>query len=46
MRGMQNPIRTKKIGKFAGSQEAVNRLIESNQRMKEVNCNQGESAEF
>lgn len=36
----------KKLGKFAGSQEAINRLIESNQRMKEANCSKSEGAEF
>lgn len=46
MRGMQDPIRTKRIRRFADSQEAVKRLMESNQSMKEVICSQGESMEF
>ena len=46
MRGRQDPIRTKSIEKFAASHDAVKRLTESNQSMKELNCNQDEGTEF
>lgn len=43
---MQDPIRTKRIERFVDSQEAVKRLMESNQSMKEFICNQSEGMEF